>query len=144
MTSYKEIFDLALRLYDDPSLATWPEEDLSNELYSHLQIAIANTPKIRSEATDRDAFDPMLINSTGFKNDLSDVTKMVLGLGMKRAWLQPQIASTTVTLQAFNKTEGYSQREHLRGLMSLDDSIRIEIRKLLRDNSYVDNGYFDD
>ena len=26
MTSYKEIFDLALRLYDDPSLATWPEE----------------------------------------------------------------------------------------------------------------------
>lgn len=144
MTSYKEIFDLALRLYDDPSLATWPEEDLSNELYSHLQIAIANTPKIRSEVTDRDAFDPMLIDSTGFKNDLSDVTKMVLGLGMKRAWLQPQIASTTVTLQAFNKAEGYSQREHLRGLMSLDESIRIEIRKLLRDNSYVDNGYFDD
>lgn len=144
MTSYKEIFDLALRLYDDPSLATWPEEDLSNELYSHLQIAIANTPKIRSEVIDRDAFNPMLIDSTGFKNDLSDVTKMVLGLGMKRAWLQPQIASTTVTLQAFNKTEGYSQREHLRGLMALDESIRIEIRKLLRDNSYVDNGYFDD
>ena len=144
MTSYKEIFDLALRLYDDPSLATWPEEDLSNELYSHLQIAIANTPKIRSEVIDRDALDPMLIDSTGFKNDLSDVTKMVLGLGMKRAWLQPQIASTTVTLQAFNKTEGYSQREHLRGLMALDESIRIEIRKLLRDNSYVDNGYFDD
>lgn len=144
MTSYKEIFDLALRLYDDPSLGTWPEEDLSNELYSHLQIAIANTPKIRSEVTDRDAFDPMLIDSTGFKNDLSDVTKMVLGLGMKRAWLQPQIASTTVTLQAFNKTEGYSQREHLRGLMALDEGIRIEIRKLLRDNSYVDNGYFDD
>lgn len=144
MTSYKEIFDLALRLYNDPSLATWPEEDLSNELYSHLQIAIANTPKIRSEVIDRDAFDPMLIDSTGFKNDLSDVTKMVLGLGMKRAWLQPQIASTTVTLQAFNKTEGYSQREHLRGLMALDESIRIEIRKLLRDNSYVDNGYFDD
>lgn len=144
MTSYKEIFDLALRLYDDPSLATWPEEDLSNELYSHLQIAIANTPKIRSEVIDRDAFNPMLIDSTGFKNDLSDVTKMVLGLGMKRAWLQPQIASTTVTLQAFNKTEGYSQREHLRGLMALDESVRIEIRKLLRDNSYVDNGYFDD
>lgn len=144
MTSYKEIFDLALRLYDDPSLATWPEEDLSNELYSHLQIAISNTPKIRSEVTDRDAFNPMLIDSTGFKNDLSDVTKMVLGLGMKRAWLQPQIASTTVTLQAFNKTEGYSQREHLRGLMALDEGIRIEIRKLLRDNSYVDNGYFDD
>lgn len=144
MTSYKEIFDLALRLYNDPSLATWPEEDLSNELYSHLQIAIANTPKIRSEVIDRDAFNPMLIDSTGFKNDLSNVTKMVLGLGMKRAWLQPQIASTTVTLQAFNKTEGYSQREHLRGLMALDESIRIEIRKLLRDNSYVDNGYFDD
>lgn len=69
---------------------------------------------------------------------------MVLGLGMKRAWLQPQIASTTLTVQAFNKKEGYSQREFLNGLMSLDDSIRIEIRKLLRDNSYVDNGYFDD
>lgn len=143
MTSYKKIFDLALRLYDDPSLAQWPEEELINELYGHLQIAIANIPKIRAEVSDRDDFDPVLIESTGFKTDLSDVTQMVLALGCKRAWLAPQIASATLTQQSFSKKEGYSQREFLRGLMDLDESIRLEIRKLLRDDSYVDNDYFD-
>ena len=143
MTTYKQIFDLALRLYDDPSLAQWPEEDLINELYGHLETAIANIPKIRAEVAERDEFDPEAIEMAGFHNDLSAVTKRALGLGMKRAWLEPMIASSTLTLQSFNKKEGYSQKEFLSGLMALDESIQLEINKLLRDDSYVDNDYFD-
>ena len=70
------------------------------------------------------------------------MTKEVLALGMKREWLAPQIASTTVTWQRFSKKEGYSQKEFLSGLMTLDESIAVELKKLLRDDSYVDNGYF--
>lgn len=143
MTSYKQIFDLALRTYNDPSLAQWPEEELINELYGHLETAIANVPKIRAEVADRDPFDPLLIESTGFKNDLSDVTKRVLALGMKMAWLEPQVASVTLTTQTFSKSEGYSQREFLKGLVELYETIRLEQRKLLRDDSYVGNDYFD-
>lgn len=143
MTSYAEIFNRALRKCDDPSLAQWPEEELSNELYGWLQSAIAKLPKIQSEVAERDEFNPETADTIGFANDLSEVTKEVLALGIQREWLAPQITSTMNTLQRFSKKEGYSQKEFLSGLMALDDKIKLEIRKLLRDNTYVDNEYFD-
>ena len=143
MTSYAEIFNEALRKCDDPSLARWPEEDLSNELYGWLKSAIAKLPQLRAETSERDAFDPAKADTLGFSKDLSDATKEVLALGMAREWLAPQIASTTLTQQRFSKKEGYSQREFLSGLMELDEKYRLEIRKLLRDNTYIDNEYFD-
>lgn len=144
MTSYAEIFNLALRAIDDPSLAKWPEEDLSNELYGYLQGTIGKLPKLRAETSERDLFDPANADKIGFAKDLSDTTKTVLALGMKREWLAPQIASTTITWQRYSKKEGYSQKEHLMGLMELDNKVKIEMQKLLRDNTYVDNDYFDD
>lgn len=143
MTSYAEIFNRALRSIDDPSLAQWPEEDLSNELYGWLQSAIAKLPQLRTETAERDIFDPANADTLGFATDLSDVAKEVLALGMAREWLAPQIASTTLTWQRYSKKEGYSQKEHLSGLMSLDEKYRLEIRKLLRDNTYVESEYFD-
>ena len=143
MTSYAEIFSRCLARISDPSLAQVPEEDLSNELYGWLESAIAKIPQIRSEVAERDAFDPANTDTLGFKNDLSDVIKEVLALGMRRAWLSPQIASTTVTWQRFSKKEGYSAAQHLKQLMELDESITVELKKLLRDDSYVDNDYFD-
>ena len=143
MTSYAEIFNRALRSIDDPSLAQWPEEDLSNELYGWLKSAIAKLPQLRAETAERDAFEPSNTNTIGFAVDLSDVTKEVLALGMAREWLGPQIASTTLTWQRYSKKEGYSQKEHLAGLMELDEKYKLEIRKLLRDNTYIDNEYFD-
>lgn len=143
MTSYAEIFKIALSKIDDPSLALWPEEDLSNELYSWLQSAIAKLPKLRAVTEKRDNFDPMSTDTLGFAADLSDTEKEVLALGIKRSWLAPQISSTTNTWQRFSRKEGYSQAEHLKALMTLDESIVVEIKKLLRDDSYVDSDYFD-
>ena len=143
MTSYSEIFNRALRSIDDPSLAQLPEEDLSNELYGWLQSAIAKLPQLRSEIAERDEFDSSDIEELGFKNTLSDIAKEALALGMAREWLAPQIASTTLTWQRYSKKEGYSQKEHLSGLMELDEKYKLEIKKLLRDNTYTDNEYFD-
>lgn len=143
MTSYAEVFNRALGYIDDPSLAQWPEEDLSNALYGWLQSAISKTPKVRAETAERDAFDAAHADTLGFVTDLSDVTKEVLALGIKRAWLAPQISSTLNTWQRFSKKEGYSQAEHLKQLMALDEKCELEIKKLLRDDSYIDNEYFD-
>ena len=120
MTSYAEIFNLALSEITDPSLSQWPEEDLSNELYTWLRKAIGKLPQIRSEVTERDDFDPENIDTLGFANDLSDTTKTVLALAVAREWLSPQLASTLNTWQRFSKKEGYSQAEHLKQLMELD------------------------
>lgn len=143
MTSYAEIFKLALQEIDDPSLAQWPEEELSNELYGWLQKAIGKLPKLRAEIAERDDFNPENADKLGFTNDLSDTTKTVLALGIKRQWLAPQIASTTITWQRYSKKEGYSQKEHLMGLMELDKETRLEMKKLLRDNTYEVDDYFD-
>lgn len=143
MTSYANLFKIALSKIDDPSLAQWPEEDLSNELYGWLQSAIAKLPQLRSETASRDDFNPANTDTLGFATDLSDVTKEVLALGIAREWLAPQIASTTLTWQRYSKKEGYSQKEHLSGLMELDEKYKLEIKKLLRDETYVSNDYFD-
>lgn len=142
MTSYAEIFNLALEEIDDALLAQLPEEELSNELYGWLQVAIIKLPKLRDETSERDKFDATKISTLGFVQTLSDVAKGALALGMKRQWLAPQIASTTNTLQRYSKKEGYSQKEHLSGLMELDKKIKTEIEKLLRDYTYVENNYF--
>lgn len=143
MTSYAEIFNLALSEITDPSLAQWPEEDLSNELYKWLQKAIGKLPQIRSEVAERDSFGASRADTIGFKNTLSDTTKTVLALATAREWLRPQIASTINTWQRISKKEGYSQAEHLKQLMALDEKYKLEINKLIRDNTYVDNEYFD-
>lgn len=143
MTSYAEIFNLALSEITDPSLAQWPEEDLSNELYKWLQKAIGKLPQIRSEVVERDDFKPANADTLGFANDLSDTIKTVLALGITREWLRPQISSTLNTWQRFSKKEGHSQAEHLKQLMALDEKYKLEIKKLLRDNTYVNNDYFD-
>ena len=137
MTSYETIYNLALNLIDDPLLAQWPEEDLENELQSWMLQAIAKLPKLRSELSDRDD------EAKVFNNDLSDVAKMALAMAMKREWLAPQISSISLTLQRSAKRESYSQSEFLKGLLTLDDSIKVEIKKLLRDSTYTDSEYFE-
>ena len=136
MTSYEDIYSLALNLIDDPTLATLSDKDLESMLMSWMLQSIYKLPKLRKELSDRD-------DDVGtFNNDLSDTAKMALALSMKRAWLAPQIASATLTLQRSSKKESYSQSEHLKGLMSLDSSIDVELKKLIRDNTYVDSEYF--
>ena len=142
MTSYAEIFNLALSEITDPSLAQWPEEDLSNELYNWLQKSIGKLPQIRAEVEMRDTFDPEKTDLIGFTNDLTDTTKTVLALSIVREWLRPQISSTLNTWRQFSKKEGYSQAEHLKQLMALDEKYKLEIKKLLRDDTYIDSDYF--
>ena len=93
MTSYAEIFNRALGKISDPSLAQWPEEDLSNELNGWLKSAIAKLPRLRAETAERDIFDAEKADTLGFVKDLSEVTKEVLALGIQREWLAPQITS---------------------------------------------------
>lgn len=143
MTSYDTIFKQTLRHISDPAIVQWPEEDLLNELYGWLKIAIAKLPQLQDELSDRDEFDVKNTETTGFHNDLSDTTQEVLALSAVREWLRPQINSTTHTLQSFSKKEGYSQKEHLAGLIALDESLQLELKKLLRDVTYVNDEYFD-
>ena len=143
MTSYSTMFKLILRKISDPGIVEWPESDLLNELYGWLRSAVAKLPQLQEETSNMDDFEVDKVETTGFPNGLSETTQEILALSAAREWLRPQINSTTLTLQSFSKKEGYSQREHLRGLIELDQSINVELRKLLRDNTYINDEYFD-
>jgi hypothetical protein len=136
MTSYEEIYNRFLQKCSDFSLAKLPGEDIENMLRGWLKSAVVKFMRPKSDLSQRDD------ELRSFTIDLQEYEKEVLALMMVREWLRPQIASTTLTLQRYSKKEGYSQKEHLSGLIAFDETLRLEIKKLLRDESYANNDYF--
>lgn len=138
MTSYAEIFTRFLAKCTDYSLAQMPEEDALNMLNGYLDGAIVNFIRPSSDLSQRDK------ELQTFNVELLEYEKEVLARLMLSEWLQPQITSATLTLEAFSAKEGHSQAQHLKQLMELQADNDTKIKKLLRDKSYVNNSYFDD
>lgn len=137
MTSYEAIFNKFLAKVTDYSLAKMPEEDLLNMLNGYLDSAIENFIGPKSDLSQRDD------ELQTFVVDLEKYEQEVLSLLMLSEWLQPQITSATVTLQAFSAKEGHSQAAHLKELLELKEKTDLKVKKLLRDKSYESNDYFD-
>lgn len=140
MTSYEELYDVALSKITDPQLAMLPEEDLENMLYSWMRSAIAKHRKCKSDLSDRDD------ELKQFNSDLSDIEVEILGILIAREWVSGQLLSVTNTLQVFSgkETNYYSQAAHLKELQALDEKLRLEAQQLSRDYTYIDNDYFND
>lgn len=136
MTSYNEIFTRFLRKCTDYSLAQMPEEDLLAMLNGYLDGAIVNFIGPTSDLSQRNN------ELQTFNVELIEYEKEVLARLMLSEWLQPQITSATLTLQAFSAKESHSQAQHLKQLMDLQESNNREIKKLLRDKTYEQNDYF--
>ena len=139
MTSYKIIYDWALRKIDDPSLAQWPEEDLENELHGWMLSAIAKFRKCKNDLSDRDD------ELKQFNSDLLLVEQEILANLIAREWLTPQLNSVTLTAQVYSgkETKYYSQSAHLDSLEARDEKLKSEAQQLHRDYTYTDNEYFD-
>lgn len=140
MTSYKEIYDLASRKIEDPSLALLPEEELEDMFHGWLISAIAQFRKCKNDLSNRDE------DKKQFNMNLLDVEKEILAILITRAWLQPQLNSALLTKQIFGDKEQkfYAQSQQIAALRSLDEDLRLEAQKLTRDYSYfrADSSYF--
>lgn len=140
MTSYKEIYDLASRKIEDPSLALLPEEELEDMFHGWLISAIAQFRKCKNDLSNRDE------DKKQFNMNLLDVEKEILAILITRAWLQPQLNSALLTKQVFGDKEQkfYAQSQQIAALRSLDEDLRLEAQKLTRDYSYfrADSSYF--
>jgi hypothetical protein len=139
MTSYEEIYNVALSKITDPQLAMLPEEDLEHMLYGWMKSAIAKHRKCTSDLSDRDE------ESKQFNVDLTDLEVEILGILIAREWVSSQLLSVTNTLQVFSgkETNYYSQAAHLKELQTLDEKLRLEAQQLSRDYTYTNNEYFD-
>lgn len=67
----------------------------------------------------------------------------VIGYGMALAWITPQVNSLTNIAQMFSTSDAkfYSQASHVEELRNLRDDLEIAFRKLLSDNSSINNRY---
>lgn len=140
MTSYEEIYNVALSKITDPQLAMLPEEDLEAMLYGWTKSAIAKHRKCTSDLSDRDD------ELKQFNSDLTDLEVEILGILIAREWVSGQLLSVTNTLQVFSgkETKYFSQAQHLAELQALDEKLRLEAQQLSRDYTYINNDYFND
>ena len=132
MTTYEQIYNRALRKLTDPTLLDVSEEELEDTLYGYLMSAVAHSRKCVADLSDRDE------ELKCFNADLLDVEQEILAVNMLREWLDQRLNSATNILQVFagKETKFFSQAQHVKELVELDERLKIEAQKLARDYTY--------
>lgn len=72
-----------------------------------------------------------------------DFVEELISLGMIVAWVSPKYHSTLNTSQFFSNSEQkfYSQANHMSELKDMYHRAENDLRKLIRDRGYINNGY---
>lgn len=137
-TTYATIYNRALSKITDYELASIPEYDLEDVLHGYLLSAIAKFRKCKNDLKDRDE------ELLQFNIDLEDEEIEILSIMVVREWLQPQVQSTLLTKQIFSGKEQnyYSQAAHMKEIMDMDNRLKVEAQKLMRDYTYKSSDYF--
>jgi hypothetical protein len=140
-TAYETIYNRALAKIQDFELAALPEFDLEEMLHGWMISAISKFRKCKSDLKDRDE------ENKTFNIDLEDEEIEILAIMIVREHLSPQLHSTLLTQQIFSGKEQnyYSQAAHMRELLEMDNNLRLEAQKLMRDYTYQNDlrGYFE-
>lgn len=140
-TTYETIYNRALNKITDFELANLPSRDLEEMLHDWLISAIAKFRQCKNDLKDRDD------ELRQFNIDLEDEEIEILSIMMVREHLSPQLHSTLLTKQIFSGKEQnyYSQAAHLKELIDMDNNLKIEAQKLMRDYTFQNDlrGYFE-
>lgn len=140
-TAYEPIYNRALAKIQDFELANLSDRDIEEMLHGWLMSAIAKFRQCKNDLKDRDE------ELRQFNVDLEDEEIEILAIMIVREWLSPQVHSTLLTRQIFSGKEQnyYSQAAHVKELIDMDNSLRIEAQKLMRDYTYANDlrGYFE-
>ena len=140
-TPYDIVYNRALQKFTDYEFANLPERDMEEMLHDWLLSAIAKFRQCKNDLSDRDE------ELRQFNVDLEDEEVEILGIMLAREWLQPQLQSSLLTKQIFSGKEQnyFSQSQHIKELIELDNRLKTEAQKLSRDYSYNHDihGYFE-
>ena len=134
-TAYEPIYNRALAKIQDFELANLSDRDIEEMLHGWLMSAIAKFRQCKNDLKDRDE------ELRQFNVDLEDEEIEILAIMMVREHLSPQLHSTLLG----KEQNYYSQAAHVKELMDMDNSLRIEAQKLMRDYTYANDlrGYFE-
>ena len=141
-TSYSVIYNRALQKFTDYEFANLPERDMEEMLHDWLLSAIAKFRKCKNDLSDRDE------ELRQFNVDLEDEEIEILAIMIAREHLSPILHSTLLTKQILGGKEEnfFSQAAHIKELLDMDTSLKVEAQKLMRDYSYAHDlrGYLSD
>lgn len=147
--SYDDIFSEFLLSVEDWEISSLSDDIITNFMLGYLHNTVSE-PYVRKIFSSFEMDDDEETITFELKHPISngDDSRFVLriiSLGMVIHWLTPQIASTRNTLQVFSNSEAkyYSQREHLKGLIELQQKKERDLRKFIRDNGYIHNSYLE-
>lgn len=140
-TTYETIYNRALNKITDFELAKLPACDLEEMLHDWLISSISKFRQCKNDLKDRDE------ELRQFNVDLEDEEIEILSIMMVREHLAPQLHSTLLYKQIFSGKEQnyYSQSAHAKELRELDNSLKVEAQKLMRDYTFANDlkGYFE-
>ena len=138
-TKYEEIYKKFASFITDFNLFELLQSDdaetqnfVEDMLEGYLLSSTAKFYKCTKDLTDRDDI------LKQFNFELDDLEKEILALMMVSEWIEPQLNSTSYTLQFIGgtNTKYYAQANQLDKLMQLEEKSRTKTRKLIRDYTY--------
>ena len=138
MTSYNVICERFLSKITDYDIVNIEESDFNEMLHGWMISAITKYRKCPINLSKRND------DLQCFSEDLSDIQIEIVACLMVAEWLDPQVNSILLTKQFFGGKEEkfFAQSNQLETIKALRDDARTEARKLMRDESYGNNGYF--
>ena len=138
-TKYEEIYARFAKCITDFNLFELLQSDdvetqkfVEDMLEGFLMSSVAKFYKCTKDLTNRDEI------LKQFNFILDDLEIEILALMMVAEWVEPQLNSTSYTLQFIGgtNTKYYAQANQLDKLMQLEKTSRIKARKLIRDYTY--------
>ena len=149
-TAFSELYARFSGKITDYVLMELSDRDAVEIMHGYLVSAIAKMRELRSGAfeyveenvyVDDDGVEVLL--GPHFVNDLIEIEKELLSLGMVQEWLDPQIKSVLNTRQfvSSKETSFFAQHNHFNGLLHMQKETRIEKHHLLTQYKILHNDY---
>lgn len=146
--TYEDVYKVALPLITDFDPLELSEADLAEMLAGWLYYA-KSLPSVKSLFTKFITDETLTTIEFELKNSINDesdkdTVTLILALGMKIAWYQPQVNSILNTSQMFGGKEEkfYSQANHINAVSGvLFKDAKKELRNAIRDHKYFNGTY---
>jgi hypothetical protein len=133
-TPYNEVYDSFLSKITEYSFLKLTQEELETQLFKYLKSAIVSFSKPKIDLKDRDDLFGQ------FNNDLNDDEIELLATWMIYHFIRPKVVSSENYRQIMSDSDFkiYSQRNHLDGLIRLEEKLKKDAQMMNTQYSYKD------
>lgn len=146
---FENVYSYFLGNVSDYDFINISDSDYNDLMSEYLQRAVADyyvNSLFSSISVDPDLEEITyeMANPVNSSIDSNFVTE-IIAKSMVIKWLEPQVRSRINTAQVFGTKEEkfFSQAQHLSELRGLLEDTKLDVRRLIRDRSFIHNSYLE-